>query len=98
MLKVLKVLNFSGGGEGNTFTCTFTGDDPHPLLARPRGYPVAGTRPVEPGEGNGLQGDRFQRVSAGVRITARRCKLMLQPRKGAKWLLDESLPDSPGDT
>jgi hypothetical protein len=25
VLKVLKVLNFSGDGEGNTFTCTFTG-------------------------------------------------------------------------
>src|SRR5215208_2181614 len=24
VLKVLKVLNFSGAGEGNTFTCTFT--------------------------------------------------------------------------
>ena len=30
VLKVLKVLNFSGDGEGNTFTCPFTGDDPHP--------------------------------------------------------------------
>jgi len=25
VLKVLKVLNFSGDGKGNTFTCTFTG-------------------------------------------------------------------------
>jgi hypothetical protein len=32
VLKVLKVLNFSGAGEGNTFTCTFTGDEPHPRV------------------------------------------------------------------
>jgi len=35
VLKVLKVLNFSGAGKSNIFTS----DDPHPLPARPRGYP-----------------------------------------------------------
>jgi hypothetical protein len=28
VLKVLKVLNFSGAGQSNTFTLAFTSDDP----------------------------------------------------------------------
>ena len=62
---MLKVLNFSGAEKSNIFKCTFTfagaAGSPHrptpsrnsltPLPARPRGHPVASTRPVEPGEG-----------------------------------------------
>ena len=43
VLKVLKVLNFSGTGKFTIFTCTFTGDDPHfdpPLGACP--HPLTG--------------------------------------------------------
>ena len=42
VLKVLKVLNFSGAGEGNIFMCTFTDDDPRPDATTPRRHPVPG--------------------------------------------------------
>jgi hypothetical protein len=51
VLKVLKVLNFSGAGEGNTFRCTFTGaavnphtlapNDPHPCATQGRDVRVS---------------------------------------------------------
>ncbi|MDF2759395.1 MAG: hypothetical protein K0S99_2027 [Thermomicrobiales bacterium] len=39
-LKGSKSLNVSGAGEGNTFTCTFTGDAPHPSAAQTVPGPV----------------------------------------------------------
>jgi hypothetical protein len=63
--KVLKVLNFSGAGEGNTFTCTFTGAavNPHPDPERPspRRHPE-GTRPYAQGEGDLRSGAAISRT------------------------------------
>ena len=69
VLKVLKVLNFSGDGEGNTFTCTFTGaaapwlgakrPSPQRHHATPKGHPAPGTRPCAQGEGDLLWGQWF---------------------------------------
>jgi len=76
VLKVLKVLNFSGDGEGNTFTCTFTGaaapwlgakrPSPQHHHATPKGHPAPGL--VRRATGICCGDNGFRHVYAEVRM------------------------------